>query len=46
VSVVREFPARHTSDTERGRAIKGDIAMLTRLIEMYRQNVLRQRQNM
>src|SRR3954464_10283672 len=45
VSVVREFPARHTSDTERGRAIKGDIAMLTRLIEMYRQNVLRQRQN-
>src|SRR5213076_1953710 len=28
VTVVREFPVRHTSDTERGRAIKGDIAML------------------
>ena len=44
VQVIREFPLRKTSDTERGRAIRAEIALLTRLIEMYRQSVLRQRQ--
>ena len=43
VQVVREFPTRKTADTERGRAIRADIELLTRLIEMYRQNELRQR---
>jgi hypothetical protein len=43
VQVVREFPTRKTSDTERGRAIRADIEMLTKLIEAYRTNALRQR---
>ncbi len=43
VQVIREGPMRRTGDTERGRAIHGDITMLTKLIEMYRQNLLRQR---
>jgi fructose-1,6-bisphosphatase-3 len=42
VQVVREFPIRRTADTERGRAIRADIAMLTKLIEMYRKKVIRQ----
>jgi fructose-1,6-bisphosphatase-3 len=43
VTVVREGPVRRTSDTERGREMKGEIEMLTRLVEAYRRNVLRQK---
>ena len=43
VTVVREGPVRRTTDTERGREMKGEIAMLTRLVEVYRKNVLRQK---
>ncbi|HEV7300756.1 MAG TPA: fructose-bisphosphatase class III [Tepidisphaeraceae bacterium] len=44
ITTVREGPVRRMSDTERGRQIKADIESLGRLIEMYRQNVLRQRE--
>jgi len=42
VQVVREFPTRRTSETERGRAISAEIEMLTKLIDAYRKNLLRQ----
>jgi fructose-1,6-bisphosphatase-3 len=44
VEVVRQGEPRMMGDTDRGDALKGDIAILTRLIEAYRQNALRQRQ--
>jgi fructose-1,6-bisphosphatase-3 len=43
VQVVREFPTRKTSETESGRRIRADITMLTKLIDMYRTNKLKQR---
>jgi fructose-1,6-bisphosphatase III len=43
VTVIRQGPVRRTGDTERGRELKSEIEMLTRLIEAYRQNLLRQR---
>ena len=44
VTTIREGPVRRMADTERGRQIKADIASLGKLIEMYRQNALRQRE--
>jgi len=43
VSVIREWPRpRRMEDTERGEQFRCDIAMLERLIELYRNNELRQ----
>jgi fructose-1,6-bisphosphatase-3 len=46
VTVIRQGPVRRTGDTERGRELKSEIEMLARLIEAYRQNILRQRGEM
>src|SRR6185436_19174257 len=43
VTVVRDGELRRTAQTERGRKIQADIAVLTRLVDAYRQNDLRQR---
>ena len=43
VSVIRDWkPARRMADTERGEQFRCDIEMLERLIELYRNNELRQ----
>jgi fructose-1,6-bisphosphatase-3 len=41
VQHIRRFDQpRRVADTERGDVIRGDIAMLTRLVEAYEANVL------
>jgi fructose-1,6-bisphosphatase-3 len=43
VSVIREWePSRRMADTERGEQFRCDIELLERLIELYRNNELRQ----
>ena len=41
--MIRDWkPARRMADTERGEQFRCDIEMLERLIELYRNNELRQ----